>query len=59
MSTDKRRYTLRLQDENFDKIKYIAEKSKRSIAMQIEFIIEEYIDKFEKDNGAIILQEEK
>lgn len=59
MSTDKRRYTLRLQDENFDKVKYIAEKSKRSIAMQIEYIIEKYIEEYEKDHGPIPYGEEK
>jgi len=55
MATDKRQFTLRLQDENFDKIKYIAEKSKRSIAMQIEFVIEEYIKEYEKEKGTIKL----
>lgn len=59
MSTDKRQFTLRLQDENFDKIKYIAEKSKRSIAMQIEFIIEQYIKQFENEHGTIPMQKEK
>lgn len=56
MTTDKRQFTLRLQDENFDKIKYIAEKSKRSIAMQIEYIIEQYIEGYEKENGSINTQ---
>ncbi|MCX7843364.1 MAG: Arc family DNA-binding protein [Clostridia bacterium] len=55
MATDKRRYTLRLQDENFDKIKVIAEKSKRSIAMQIEYVIEKYIEDYEKENGTITI----
>jgi hypothetical protein len=60
MPTNKRVFTLRLQDENFDKIKYIADKSKRSIAMQIEYLIELYIEKYEKDNGSIpTTQEEK
>jgi hypothetical protein len=43
MATDKRQFTLRLSEENFEKIKYIAEVIKRSIAMQIEFLIEQYI----------------
>lgn len=50
MATDKRQFTLRLQDKNFQKIKAIAEKEHRSIAMEIEFIIEKYIAEFEKEN---------
>lgn len=53
MTTDKRQFTLRLQEENFEKIKVIAEKNKRSIAAQIEFLIEEYIAEYERQNGTI------
>lgn len=56
MATNKRVFTLRLQDENFEKIKVIAEKSKRSIAMQIEYILEQYIERYEKENGNIGLK---
>ena len=48
MPTDKRVFTLRLQEDNFNKIKYIAEKNKRSIAMQIEYLVEQFIDEYEK-----------
>lgn len=58
LSTDKRRYTLRLQDENFKKIKVIAEHNKRSIAMQIEYIIEKEIERFENEHGKITIEEE-
>lgn len=53
MPTDKRQFTLRVQEENFEKIKYIADKNKRSIAMQIEFIMEECIRSYEEENGDI------
>lgn len=53
MPTDKRVFTLRLQEDNFNKIKYIAEKNKRSIAMQIEFLIEQCIAEYERDHGKI------
>ena len=48
MPTNKRQFTLRMQEDNFNKIKYIAAKyiaaaEKRSIAMQIEFLVEECI----------------
>lgn len=53
MATDKRVFTLRLKDENFTKIKYIADKNKRSIAMQIEFLIEQHVEQYEKEKGII------
>lgn len=55
MATDKRAFTMRMQDYNFEKIKYIADKNKRSIAMQIEFLIENCISQYEKENGKIQL----
>ncbi|MDF2718021.1 MAG: hypothetical protein K0R28_4946 [Paenibacillus sp.] len=58
MPTNKRVFTLRLQDVNFEKIKVVAEKNKRSIAMQIEFLIEQYIEEYEKTNGAIPVNEQ-
>jgi hypothetical protein len=53
MSTYKRQFTLRLQEENFLKIKYISSANKRSIAMQIEYIIEQYIKQWEAEHGKI------
>jgi len=53
MATDKRQFTLRLQDINFDKIKIIADKDKRSMAAEIEFILERYISGYEKKHGQI------
>lgn len=57
MATDKRQFTLRMQEENFLKIKHISEQQKRSIAMQIEYLVEECIRNFEKDNGEISIQD--
>lgn len=53
MATDKRAFTMRMQPENFEKIKYISEFNKRSIAMQIEYLIEKCITDFEKENGSL------
>ncbi|MFD1991064.1 MULTISPECIES: Arc family DNA-binding protein [Paenibacillus] len=55
MATDKRVFTLRLKEENFEKIRVIAERNKRSIAMQIEYLIEQHIEEYEKDKGTISL----
>jgi hypothetical protein len=57
VTTAKRQFTLRLQDINFDKISFIAEKNKRSTTMQIEWIIEKYIEEYEKSNGPISMDE--
>ncbi|MCM3268811.1 hypothetical protein [Paenibacillus elgii] len=53
MATNKKVFTLRLEENNFEKIKIIAEKNKRSIAMQIEYLIEQHIEKYEEENGSI------
>jgi hypothetical protein len=59
MVTNKRQFTLRLSDENFEKIKRIADINKRSIAMQIEYLIEKYIEKWENENGKIDITEDR
>lgn len=56
ISTDKRAFTMRMQPENFNKIKYIAEQNKRSIAMQIEYLIEQCVFEYEKENGKIPIE---
>ena len=54
MATDKRAFTMRMQPKNFEKIKFISEHNKRSIAMQIEYLIEKCILEYEKENGEIL-----
>lgn len=58
MATDKRQFTMRMQPENFEKMKLIAIKNKRSLAMQIELLIEQCIASYEKEHGEIKLPEE-
>lgn len=53
LATNKRQFTLRVQEENFLKIKAIAEADRRSIAMEIEYILEQYIKDYEEKNGVI------
>ena len=55
MATDKRQFTMRMQPENFDKIRVIAAINKRSVAMQIEYLLEQCIADFEKAHGTIPL----
>lgn len=47
MST--RRFTLRISEEVFDKIKEEADDNKRSTSAHIEYILEQYIKQKEED----------
>ena len=58
MTTDKRQFTMRMQPENFDKIRVIAAINKRSMAMQIEYLLEKCIADYEALNGEIPLVSE-
>ena len=55
MATDKRQFTLRVQDETYEKIRYLAYVEHRSIAMEIETALLSYISAFEKEHGTIQL----
>jgi hypothetical protein len=57
MATDKRQFTLRLQDETYDKISGIAKKERRSIAMQIEHVLIQFIQEFEEKHGLVEVKE--
>lgn len=57
MATNKRAFTMRMQPENFEKIKKISEINKRSIAMQIEFLIEQCIYEHEQKFGKLDLKD--
>ena len=46
---------MRMQPENFDKLRVIAALNKRSMAMQIEFLLEQYIADYEAAHGKINL----
>lgn len=58
MATDKRQFTMRMQSTVFDKIRVISAINKRSIAMQIEFLLEQFIADYEKSHGQIPLADE-
>jgi len=53
MPSRKRQFTLRLDEDIFLRIKYIAQQNRRSTANQIEFLIEQYIREWEKTHGEI------
>ena len=43
-------------EENIIKMKTIAKHNKRSVAKELEYIIEKHINEFEKENGKITIQ---
>ena len=54
MGTQSAPYSLRLEAEAMEKIRVLAEKSKRSINMQICVAVEHYLEEYEAKNGPIL-----
>lgn len=52
-------FSLRISEELLDKIKHIADLNKRSANKEIEFILEDYVRKYEKENGTISVEQTK
>ena len=59
MASDLPRYTLRIPKEYLDKIRYIAAENGRSANKEIELMIKRRIELYEKERGAIVLEEQK
>lgn len=57
MATDKRQFTMRMQEDTYEKVRYMAFAERRSIAMEIESIILKYVDEFEAKHGPIPIPE--
>ena len=49
-------FSLRVSEDLLDKVKYIAENNKRSANKEIEFALEQYVNKFESENGKIDIE---
>lgn len=50
-------YMLRMNEELFNKFKYISVENSRSINKEIEFVIKQYVSKYENENGTIDISE--
>ena len=50
-------FSLRIPEELIDKVKSIALENKRSTNKELEYIIQAYVDHWEKQNGKIYVQE--
>lgn len=53
MATNKRVFTLRLSDEVFDKIGFLATREHRSITNYIEFVLLKHLEDVEREHGTI------
>ena len=54
MATNKRVFTLRLEDDVFDKIGILATSEHRSITNYIEYVLLKHITEIEQEKGRII-----
>lgn len=57
MATDKRPTMLRLPENLYEKIRYLAYVEHRSMNMEIEYALGAYVEAFESKNGPITLPE--
>ena len=55
MATNKRPILIRVQPQNYEKLKTIADLNSRSISNQLEYLMIQYIREFEQEHGAIPL----
>ena len=46
------------QQININKMKYIAETNKRSLAKELEYIVEQHIKNYEAEHGEIIVPDQ-
>ena len=53
MATNKRVFTLRLEDDVFDKIGVLATSEHRSMTNYIEFVLLKHIEEVERERGRI------
>ena len=56
VATEKKAFTMRINAKLLAKLRVIAAFNKRSVAMQLEFLLERYIAEYEAQNGTIRLE---
>lgn len=59
MATNKRVFTLRLEDEVFDKIGVLATREHRSLTNYIEYVLLKHIAEVENETGSVIGTEDQ
>lgn len=58
MTAERKTFTMRLPVEDYDKLKILSKKNKRSMASELEFILEMYFEKYELQNGKVITEKD-
>ncbi len=58
MATNKIQTGIRFEPELLYKISFVAKQNKRSLNAQLEFLAQQCVDSFEKENGNIAVNEE-
>lgn len=59
MATNKVQTGLRLHEALYDKIRMISTMEKRSLNNLIEFVLQKYVEDYEKKNGPVPLPDEE
>lgn len=59
MPTNKTRFVFHLDDEYLRKIKYIAKEETRSVSNLLEHLCKSCIQKYESENGEIVVRDEE
>lgn len=59
MATERKSTTLRLPEDLYEKIRYLAFVERRSVNMQIEHALSKYISGYEQQHGSIKLPESR
>ena len=55
MAIERKQFLVRLKTNTYEKLKVVAQKNSRSVSNQIEFLVERYIEGYEKQNGQLSL----
>ncbi len=59
MATDKKAFTMRLEPTNYIKFSFISKKNRRSMAAELELLVEQFIENYETQNGEIPIEQNK
>jgi len=59
MATEKVQTGIRFEPEMLAKITHISKKNRRSLNAQLEFLVQECIEKYELENGKIQISDEE
>ena len=56
MASQKRQSLVRFRPETYEKLKFVADSNHRSVSNQLEWIVLQFLDQYEAQNGTIRLE---